>query len=96
MHGEQTYINHIKLYGSTIADLQCSTNAAGYAGDLNAQTNSNILVRSDQLAEKFNQLDQQTSSNCDDIRSLRSSLDQFCSVSETQFLSLKDQFQIVE
>ena len=50
-------------------------------------------LRLDQLAERFNQLDQRTSSNCDGICSLHSSLDQFCSVSEAQFLSLRDQFQ---
>ena len=51
------------------------------------------MVRLDQLAERFNQLDQCTSSNRDNIRSLRSSLDQFRSVFETQFLSLRDQLQ---
>ena len=52
-------------------------------------------LRLDQLAERFNQLDQRTSSNRDDIRSLHSSLDQFCSVSKTQFLSLRDQLQVL-
>ena len=33
------------------------------------------------------------SNNCDDIRSLRFSIDQLSTVSETQFLSLKDQLQ---
>ena len=37
-------VTRIKLYGSTIADLQSSTNAAIYACDLNAQTNSNIWL----------------------------------------------------
>ena len=86
-------ITRIKLYSSTIAEIQSSTNATSYACDLNARSNSNILVRLDQLAERFNQLDQRTSSNRDDIHSLHSSLDQFRSVSEAQFLSLRDQFQ---
>ena len=70
-------VTRIKLYGSIISDLQSSTNTAIYACDLNTRTNSNILVRLDQLTERFNQLDQCTSSNRDDICSLRSSLDQF-------------------
>ena len=86
-------VTRIKLYGSTISVLQSSTNAAVYACDLNAGTNSNILVRLDHLAEQLNQLDQHTSKNRDDICSLSSSFDQFCSLSETQFLSLRDQFQ---
>ena len=76
-----------------MSDLQSSTNAAVFACDLNARTNSNISVRLDHLAEKLNQLDQRTSSNRDNIGSLRSSLDQFRSVSETQFLSLRHQLQ---
>ena len=78
-------VTKIKLYGSTISDLQSSTNAATYACDLNARSNSNISGRLDQLAERFNQLDQRTSSNHDDICSLCYSLDQLRSVSETQF-----------
>ena len=81
------------MYGTNISDLQSSTNSAVYACDLNARTNSNISVRLDHLAEKFNQLDQHISNNHDNISSLRSSLDQFSIVSETQFLSLRDQFQ---
>ena len=54
-----------------------------------------FCVRLDQLSERFNQLDQGTSSNHDDIRSLRLSLDQFHSMSETQFLTLKDQLQVL-
>ena len=88
-------ITRIKLYSSTIAEIQSSTNATSYACNLNARLNSNISVRLDQLAERFNQLDQRTSSNRDDIRSLHSSLDQFCSVSKTQFLSLRDQLQVL-
>ena len=88
-------VTRIKLYSSTIADLQSSTNATSYACDLNAPTNSNISVRLDQLAERFNQLDQRTSSNRDDIPSLHSSLNQFCSVSKAQFLSQWDQFQVL-
>ena len=78
-------VTRIKLYSSTIADLQSSTNATSYACNLNARTNSNISIRLDQLTEQFNQLDQLTSSNRDDICSLHSSLDQFCSVSGPSF-----------
>ena len=35
-------VTRIKLYSSTIADLQSSINATSYACDLNARTNSNI------------------------------------------------------
>ena len=86
-------VTRIKLHGSTSSDLQSSTNAATYACDLNARTNSNISGRLDQLAKRFNQLDQRTSINHDDIRSLRSSLDQFRSASKTRFLLLRDQLQ---
>ena len=88
-------VTRIKLYSSTIADLQSSSNATSYACDLNVQTNSNISARLDQLTERFNQLDQRASTNRDNIRSLHSSLDQFCNVSETQFLSLKAQLQVL-
>ena len=60
-------VTRIKLYSSTIADLQSSTNATSYACDLNARTNSNILGRLDQLTERFTQLDQRTSNNRDDL-----------------------------
>ena len=40
-------VTRIKLYSSTVADLQSSTNATSYACDLNSQTNSNISVRLD-------------------------------------------------
>ena len=86
-------VTRIKLYGSTISDLQSSTNSAIYACNLNARSNSNISVRLDHLTEKFNQLDQCITNNPDDIRSLRSSFDQFSIVSETLFLSLRDQLQ---
>ena len=35
-------VTRIKLYSSTIADLQTSSNATSYACDLNARTNSTI------------------------------------------------------
>ena len=60
-------VTRIKLYSSTIADLQTSSNATSYACDLNARTNS---TRIDQLAERFNQLEQRTSINRDDLLSL--------------------------
>ena len=37
-------VTRIKLYSSTIAGLQSSTNATSYACNLNAQMNSNISV----------------------------------------------------
>ena len=86
-------VTRIKQYASTINDLQSSTNSAIYTGDLNAQSTSNILARLDHFAERFNQQDQCISNNCNDIRSLRSSIDQLSIVSETQFLSLKGQLQ---
>ena len=45
------------------------------------------------MAERLNQQDQSISNNRNNIRSLRSSIDQLSTVSETQFLSLKDQLQ---
>ena len=44
-------VTRIKLYSSTIADLQSSINATSYACNLYARTNSNISVRLDQLTE---------------------------------------------
>ena len=44
-------VTRIKLYSSTIADLQTTSNANTYACDLNARTNSSILNRIDLLAE---------------------------------------------
>ena len=54
---------------------------------------SNTSVRLDHLAEKLNHLDQRITNNRDDICSLCSSFDQFSIVSETQFLSLRNQLQ---
>ena len=58
-------VTRIKLYSSTIADLQTSSNATSYACDLNARTNSTISTRIDQLTERFNQLELRISHNCD-------------------------------
>ena len=88
-------VTRIKHCASTINDLQSSRNSAVYTSDLNAWSVSNILARLDHFAERLNQQDQCISNNCDDIRSLRSSIDQFSTVSETQFLSLKDQLQVL-
>ena len=49
-------VTRIKLYSSTIADLQTWSNATLYACDLNTRTNSTILTRLDYLTERFNQL----------------------------------------
>ena len=54
-------VTRIKLYSSTIADLQTSSNATSYACDLNTRTNSIISTRIDQLAKQFNQLELGTS-----------------------------------
>ena len=86
-------VTRIKQCGSTINDLQSSTNSAIYTGDLNARSTSNISVRLDHVTERLNQQDQCISNNRDHIRSLRSSIDQLSTVSETQFLSLRDQLQ---
>ena len=40
-------VTRIKLYSSTIADLQTSSNATSYACNLNAQTNYTFLTRLD-------------------------------------------------
>ena len=88
-------VTRIKLYSSTIADFQTSANATSYACDLNAQTNSTILTRLDQLTERFNQLEQPTSNNRDDLLSLCTLIDELCSTSESQFSTLKDQLQVL-
>ena len=44
-------VTRIKLYSSTIADLQTTSNATSYACDLNARANSSISARIDLLAE---------------------------------------------
>ena len=88
-------VTRIKLYSSTIADLQTSSNATSYACNLNARTNSTISARLDQLKERYNQLDQCTSNNRDDLLSLCSLIDKFLNSSETQFLSLRDQLQVL-
>ena len=80
-------VTRIKQYASTINDLQSSKNSAIYTSDLNARSVSNISARLDHFAERLNQQDH------DDIQSLCSSIDQLSTVSETQFLSLKDQLQ---
>ena len=82
-------VTRIKQYCSTINDLQSSTNSAIYAGDLNARSSSNISARLDHFGERLNQQDRCISNSSNDIRALRSSLDQFGTVSKTQFLSLK-------
>ena len=69
-------VARIKLYNSTIADLQASSNATSQACDLNACTNSTISNRLDHLTEQFNHLEQRTSSNRTDFLSLRTSIDQ--------------------
>ena len=72
----RTYlVTRIKLYSSTIADLQTSSNATSYVCVLNARTNSTNSARLDQLTEKYNQLDQRTSNNCDNLLSLYSLVD---------------------
>ena len=86
-------VNRIKQYASTINDLQSSTNSTIYSSNLNAWSVSNISARLDQFAERLNQQDQFISDNHGEIRSLLFSLDQFKTVSETQFLSLKNQLQ---
>ena len=86
-------VTRIKLYNSTIADLQASSNATSHACDLNARTNSTILNRLDHLTERFNHLEQRTSSNRADFLSLRTSIDQLRITSDTQFSSLRDQLQ---
>ena len=88
-------VTRIKLYNSTIADLQTSSNATSYACDLNARTNSTILARLYQLTEKYNQQDQCMSNNRDDLLSLCSLIDKFCDSSKTQFLSLRDELQVL-
>ena len=86
-------VTRIKQYASTINDLQSSTNSAIYTSNLNARSSSNISARLDHFAERLNQQDQCISNNRDNIRSLRSSINQLSTVSETQFLSLKGQIQ---
>ena len=88
-------VTRVKQYSSTISDLQSATNSAVYAADLNVQTNFNISTRLDQLTEKLNHQGQCISKNRNKIGSLCSSLDQFSVVSETQFLSLKGQLQVL-
>ena len=88
-------VTRIKLYSSTIADLQTSSNATSYACDLNARTNSTISTRIDQLAERFNQLEFRTSNNRDDLLSLCTLIVQLRTTSETQFSSLQDQLQVL-
>ena len=92
---ECEFINRIKQYASTINDLQSSTNSAIYSSDLKTCSVSNESARLDHFAERLNQQDQCISDNCGEIQSLLSSLDQFKIVSETQFLALKDQLQVL-
>ena len=70
-------------------------NSAIYKSDFNASSVSNILARLDHLAERLNQKDQCISDNQVKIQSLLSSVDQFKVVCENQFLSLKDQLQVL-
>ena len=86
-------VTRIKLYSSTIADLQTTSNATSYACDLNARTNSSISTRIDLLAERFNQLEIRTSSNRDDLMLLCSMIDQLRAMSDSQFSSLTNQLQ---
>ena len=83
------------MYSSTIADLQTSSNATSYACDPNAQTNSTISTRLDQLAERYKQFDQRTSNNRNNLLSLCTLIDQLLATSETQLLSLTDQLQVL-
>ena len=84
-------VTRIKQYASTTNDLQSSANSAIYSSDLKACLISNVSARLDHFAERLNQQDQCISDNRGKIQSILSSLDQFKIVSETQFLSLKDQ-----
>ena len=79
-------VTRIKMYSSTIADLQTSSNATSYACDL-------ILTRLDYLTERFNQLEQSTSNNRNDLFTICKSIDDFRDMYDTQFLSLKNQLQ---
>ena len=88
-------VTRIKLYSSTIADLQTTSNATSYACDLNAHTNSSISTRIDLLAERFNQLELRTFNNRDDIMLLCSMIDQLCATSDSQFSSLTNQLQVL-
>ena len=88
-------VTRIKLYSSIIADLQTSSNATSHACDLNSRMNSIISTRIDQLAERFNQLELRTSNNPDDLLSLCTLIDQLRTTSETQFLLLMDQLQVL-
>ena len=45
-------VTRIKLYSSTIADLQTSSNATSYACNLNARTSFTISTRLDYLTER--------------------------------------------
>ena len=84
-------VTRIKLYSSTIADLQTTSNATSYACDLNARANSSISTRIDLLAERFNQLEICTSSNRDDLMLVCSMIDQFRATSDSQFSLLTKQ-----
>ena len=86
-------VTRIKMYSSTIADLQTSSNATSYACDLNNRTNSNISIRLVYLTECFNQLEQCTSNNHDNLLTIFKSNDDFRDTYDTQFLSLRDQLQ---
>ena len=86
-------VTRIKLYSSTIADLQTSSNAMSYACDSNTWTNSTILTRLDYLTERFNQLEKSTSNNHSDFLNISKSIDNFRDLYDTQFLYLRDQLQ---
>ena len=86
-------VTWIKLYNTTITDLQSSSNATSHTCDLNARTNSAILNRLDHLTEQLNHLEQCTSSNRTYFLSLRTLIEQLCITSDTQFSSLRDQLQ---
>ena len=63
------------------------------SSDLNARSFSSVSARLDHFAERLNQQDQVISDNSVRIHSLASSVDQFQLLSESQFLSLKDQLK---
>ena len=86
-------VTRIKLYSSTIADLQTSSNATSYACNSNTWNNSTISTRLDYLTERFNQLEKSTSNNRSDFLTISKSIDTFRDLCDTQVLSLRDQLQ---
>ena len=88
-------VNKLRSYGSIIADFIATSSFISYACDLNVRANSSSIDRVELLAECVNQLEVRMANNRDDLLLMRSMIDQFHAMSDSQVLLLSNQLQVL-